>query len=36
MAMKIQVEVFWVVTPFRSVVWYKSFEGPCCRHLYHD
>jgi hypothetical protein len=27
------VEVFWVVTPCRVVVWYQSFRGPCCLHL---
>jgi hypothetical protein len=32
MAVKIQVEVFRVVTPW-SVVWYQRFGGPCCLHL---
>jgi len=30
---KIQVEVFWVVTPCSVVVVHQSFRGPCCLHL---
>jgi hypothetical protein len=33
MAAKIQVEVFWVVTPCSVVVGYQRFRGPCCLHL---
>jgi hypothetical protein len=29
----IQVAVFWVVTPFTTVVGYQRFEGPCCFRL---
>jgi hypothetical protein len=32
-AMKIEVVVFWVVTPSINVVGYQSFGGPCCLHL---
>jgi hypothetical protein len=32
MAVKIQVEFFWVVTPC-NVVEYQCFRGPCCLHL---
>jgi len=32
-AVKIQVEVFWVVTPCSVVVGYRRFRGPCCVHL---
>jgi hypothetical protein len=31
--MKIQVEVFWVVTPCSAVVGYQRFRSPCCIHL---
>jgi len=31
--MKIQVAVFWVVTPCRNVVGYQRFGGPCWLHL---
>jgi hypothetical protein len=33
MAVKIQVEVLWVVTPCSVVVGYQSFSDPCCLHL---
>jgi hypothetical protein len=33
MAMKIQFEVFWVVTPSRVAVGYQRFGGICCLHL---
>jgi len=33
MAVKIQVEVLWVVTPCSVVVGYHCFRGPCCHHL---
>jgi len=29
-----KVEVSWVVTPFRVVVGYQRFSGPCCLHLH--
>jgi hypothetical protein len=32
-AVKIQVEVVWVVTPCKVVVGYQRFRGPCCLHL---
>jgi hypothetical protein len=32
-AVKIQVEVFWVVTPCSAVVGYQFFGGPCCLHI---
>jgi hypothetical protein len=33
MAVKIQVEAFWVVTPCSVAVGYQRFRGPCCLHL---
>jgi len=33
MAVKIQVEVFWVVMPCSVVVGHRRFGGPCCLHL---
>jgi hypothetical protein len=33
MAVKFQVEVFWVVTSCSVVVGYQRFRGPCCLHL---
>jgi len=30
---EIQVEVFWLVTPYSVVVGYQCFEDPCCLHL---
>jgi len=33
MAVKIQIEVFWVVMPCSVVLGYKHFRGPCCLHL---
>jgi hypothetical protein len=30
---RIQEEVFWIVTPCRVVVRYQRFKGPCCLHL---
>jgi hypothetical protein len=33
MAVKIQVEVFWVVMPCSVVAGYQRFGGPCCLHL---
>jgi hypothetical protein len=33
MAVKIQVEVFWAVTPCSVVVRYQHFRGPRCPHL---
>jgi hypothetical protein len=32
-AMKIQVAVFWVMTPCSDVVGYQRFGEPCCLHL---
>jgi len=32
-AMKIQVEVFWVVTSYSVIVGYQRFKGPYCLHL---
>jgi hypothetical protein len=32
-AVKIQVDVFWVVTPCSVVVGYRRFRGPCYIHL---
>jgi len=32
-AVKIQVEVFWVVTSCSVVVGYQRFGEPCCLHL---
>jgi hypothetical protein len=32
-AVKIQVNVFWVVTPYSDVVEHQCFGGPCCLHL---
>jgi hypothetical protein len=31
--MKIQIVVFWVVTPCSGVIRYHYFTGPCCLHL---
>jgi len=33
MAVKIQVEFFWVVSPSSTVVGYQCFRGPCCLNL---
>jgi len=33
MAMKIQVEVFWVVKPRSAAIGYQSFVGPLYLHL---
>jgi hypothetical protein len=35
-AVKIQVDVFWVVTSCGVVVGYQRFGGPCCLHLQGD
>jgi hypothetical protein len=35
-AVKIQVEVFWVVTPCCVVIAYQRFGGPCCLQLQGD
>jgi hypothetical protein len=32
-AVKMQVEVFWVVMPCSDVVGYQRFIDPCCLHL---
>jgi len=32
-AVKIQVEVFWVVSPLSCGVGYQHFGRPCCLHL---
>jgi len=34
MTVKIQVEVFWVVTPCSVVVGHQRFAGPCCVRLH--
>jgi len=34
--LKIQVEVFQVVTLYSAAVGYKSFRGPCCLHLHGE
>jgi hypothetical protein len=31
--LRIEVEVFWVMTPCSAVVAYQCFRGPCCLHL---
>jgi len=31
--MKIQVQVFWIVTPRSVAVGYQRFGGTCCLHL---
>jgi hypothetical protein len=31
--MKIEIVVFWVVTPRNDVVRYQCIGGPCCLHL---
>jgi hypothetical protein len=33
MVIKIQVVVFWVLTPCSVVVGYQHSRGPCCLHL---
>jgi len=33
MAVKIQVEVFWIVTQHSVIIGYQHFRGPCCLHL---
>jgi len=35
-AVKIQVVVFWVVTPYSHAVGYQRFGGPCFLHLQDD
>jgi hypothetical protein len=32
-AVKVQVEVFWVVIPCSTAVGYQRFGRPCCLHL---
>jgi len=32
-AVKIHIEVFWILTPRSVVVGYERFGGPCCIHL---
>jgi len=34
--MKIQVEVFWIVTPCTLVVGYQRFGDPCCLHFHGE
>jgi len=31
---KIQVVVFWIMTPHSEVVGYQHFWGPCCLHIH--
>jgi len=33
--MMLHIPVFWIVTPFRVVVGYQRFGGPCCLHQHH-
>jgi hypothetical protein len=35
-AVKIQVQVFWVVKPCSVVVGYQRFTGQCCLHLHNS
>jgi hypothetical protein len=35
-AVKIQIDVFWGVTPYRVVVGYQSFGEPFCLHLQRE
>jgi hypothetical protein len=32
-AVQIQVDIFWILTPFSVAVGYQGFGGPCCLHL---
>jgi hypothetical protein len=36
MAVKMQVEVFWVVMPCSYAAGYQCFRKPCCLHLYTE
>jgi len=36
MMVKVQVEVFWVVTPSSVAVGYQCFGGLCCLHLQYE
>jgi hypothetical protein len=36
MAVNIQFDVFWAMTPCSFVVGYQSFGGPCCLHHPED
>jgi len=33
-AVKVQIEVFWVVMSYNVVVVYQCFRAPCCLHLH--
>jgi hypothetical protein len=33
MAVKIQVKISWIVTPYNVAVGYQGFGGLCCLHL---
>jgi hypothetical protein len=33
-ALKIKIEILWVVTPFSIVIGYQCFRGRCCLQLY--
>jgi hypothetical protein len=35
-AVKVQVEVFWVVTPYSVVIGYHRFRGQCCLHIHPE
>jgi hypothetical protein len=35
-AVKIEVEVFWIVPPCNDMVGYKRFGRPCCLHLHGE
>jgi hypothetical protein len=34
LVMKIQVVVFWVLTPFSVAIGYRRFGGPSCLHVH--
>jgi len=36
MAMKIHIEVFWVMTLYIDVAGYPCFRGPCCLHFHAE
>jgi hypothetical protein len=36
MAVKVKVEVFWIMMSYNVMVGYHLFRGPCCLHLYPE